>query len=167
MSIRKLSQPDLPDVARIQRECYSQDILESMDSFSAKLTACPDFCFMAVQRELPVGYVVALPWMFGEMLDLDGVEYSVPLQADSVCIHDLAVSPSARRAGAANQLLKAVLDTARERGYKRIFLVAIQGASSYWQRHGFEAVQVDEALRRGLSAYGEDAVYMVRIDEGA
>lgn len=119
-----------------------------------------------LQRELPVGYVIALPWMLGDIPDLDGVEYSVPIHADGLCIHDLAVSPSARRAGTANQLLKAVLATARERGYKRVFLVAIQGASTYWQRHGFKVMQVDEALRRDLSAYGEDAVYMVRIDEG-
>ncbi len=166
MEIRILSQPDLPGISRIQGECYSQDILESLDSFSAKLCAAPEFCFMAVHGEQAVGYAVALPRIFGDIPDLNSVEHSVSSNADSLCIHDLAVSPSARRVGIASQLLKAVLDAARERGYKRIFLVAIQGASSYWQRHGFEALQVDESLKRGLSAYGKGATYMVRTDEG-
>lgn len=165
MKIRKLSQPDLPEVLRIQRECYSQDFLESADSFSAKLSAYPDFCFMAVQGEIVVGYVVALPWVFGEILDLDGVEYSIPPDPDSVCIHDMAVSPNARKAGAAKQLMDAVLDTAKQRAYERLFLVAIQGASSYWKRNGFEVVDVDESLKRDLSMYGEEATYMTRAVE--
>lgn len=153
------------DVSRIQRECYSEDILESVDSFSAKLSADSDFSFMAMQSEMAVGYVVALPWVFGGILDLDGVEYSVPPDADSLCIHDIAVSFKARNVGTARHLLNAVLDAAKSKGYRRLFLIAIQGASSYWERHGFEAVQVNEKLKRRLSAYGEGATYMARVYE--
>jgi len=94
-----MSQSDLPEVSRIQRECYSESILESVDSFSAKLSASPDFCFTAVQGELVVGYVVSFPWVFGEIPDLDGAEYPVPPSADSLCIHDMAVTPTVRKVG--------------------------------------------------------------------
>jgi|SRR5690606_26509302 len=162
MKIQLMSHSDLPEVVRIQRECYNDSILESVDSFSAKLSAAPDFCFIAVQDQQMVGYVVSLPWTFGAIPELDGTEYSVPTNTDSLCIHDLAVSPSARKAGAAKGLLDAALESAKQRGYQSIFLVAVQGASSYWQRHGFEVMQVDEATQRNLSAYGEDAVLMAK-----
>ncbi|MDV6318370.1 GNAT family N-acetyltransferase [Chromohalobacter sp. HP20-39] len=165
MKIRKISQADLMDISRIQRECYSEDLLESIDSYSAKLSANSDFSFIAIQNEMVVGYVVALPWVYGELLDLDGVDYSVPVDADSLCIHDIAVSREARNGGTAKYLLNSVLESAKSRGYKRLFLVAIQGASSYWKRQGFEAVQVNEELKGRLSAYGEDAEYMTRTYE--
>lgn len=165
VKIRRMSLSDLPEISRVQRECYNESILESVDSFSAKLSASPDFCFMAVQGDLVVGYVVSLPWVFGEIPDLDGAEYLVPSNADSLCIHDMAVTPSARKVGAAKQMLNTVLDSAKHRGYKRIFLVAIQGASSYWMRHGFKAVHVGESLKRDLSAYGEEAVCMAKTED--
>ncbi|WP_280564350.1 hypothetical protein [Chromohalobacter sp. 48-RD10] len=62
------------DISRIQRECYSEYLLESVDPFSAKLSANSDFSFIAMQNDMLVGYVVALPWMYGEMLDVDGVD---------------------------------------------------------------------------------------------
>jgi len=162
MKIRGMSQFDLPAVSRIQRECYSESILESVDSFSAKLSASPDFCFVAVQGQLVVGYVVSLPWIFGEIPKLDSAEYSVPPEADSLCIHDMAVTPSAREVGAAKHMLNTVLGTANHMGYKQVFLVAIQGASSYWMRHGFKVVPAGKSLKRELSAYGQEAVYMVK-----
>ncbi len=162
MKVRRMLHADLPDVSRIQQACYSPEILESENSFSAKLSANPDFCFMAVKGGMPTGYVVALPWVFGEVLDLDGDHYTVPSGADSLCIHDMAVSPMARKSGSAQHLLNAVIDTAKHKGYKRIFLVAVQGAASYWKRHGFKIMPADDTLQRELSEYGEGAVYMAK-----
>lgn len=162
MKIRRLSQSDLTEVCRIQRECYHPEILESAASFAAKLSAAPEFCFMAEQDDRALGYAVALPWLFGEIVALDGLEYSSPPQADSLCLHDVAVSPEARKTGTARQLLGAVMEAAAQSGYNRVFLVAIPGASSYWQRHGFEVVPVDEPVMRHLSHYGEGSTYMAR-----
>lgn len=167
MNIRRLSQADLIDISRIQRECYNEDMLESVDSFSAKLSANSDFSFIAMQGETAVGYVVALPWVFGEILELSGSKYSIPPDADSLCIHDLAVSVRARNLGTARCLLNAVFDAAKSKGYRRLFLIAVHGASSYWKNHGFEIVQVNEKIKHRLSAYGEDATYMTRIYEEA
>ncbi|MDX9706976.1 MAG: N-acetyltransferase [Azospira sp.] len=162
MKIRRASLCDLQDIARIQGECYSDRFIESKASFAAKLTAHPDFSFVAFRGELAVGYVFALPWVFGSVPDLNGLAYSIPPDADSLYIHDIAVGQVARRAGLAERLLDSVLEAGREKGFGKAFLVAVQGASSYWQRHGFEAVQPDEALQHGLSAYGEGATCMAK-----
>jgi predicted N-acetyltransferase YhbS len=166
MEIRKISHLDLPEVSRIQQECYKESLLESVDSFSAKLSASPDFCFLAIHGNQVVGYVFSLQCLFGEIPQLNGSEYSVSYNADSLCIHDLAVSPTARNMGVAKHLVNTVLDAATHWKYERIFLVAIQGASSFWKRHGFEIVQdQNETLQRDLSAYGDDAVCMARTME--
>lgn len=166
MQIRKLSRLDLKHVSLIQQACYSGRFIEPAGSFAAKLSAAPDFCFLAVRNEAPVGYVVALPWVSGDIPDLGGLEYAVPERADRVYIHDVAVIPTARQAGVARELLDAVLIAARLAGYRGAFLVAIKGASSYWERHGFQAVQVDGRLKQSLSAYGEGAVYMMKANDG-
>lgn len=166
IQVRKLSPSDLECVARIQQACYSGKFIEPADSFAAKLSVAPHFCFLAVHNKTPVGYVVALPWMFGDIPDLGGLEYAVPEHADGLYIHDIAVAPAARRMGVARQLLNGVLEAARREEYRGVFLVAIKGASSYWIRYGFRAVEVEGGAKRSLSAYGEGAVYMTKVNDG-
>lgn len=162
MKIRQASEFDLQAITRIQNECYSGHFIESADSFAAKLSAHPDFSFMAVHDDIPVAYAFALPWVFGDVQDLNGLEYSIPQNANGLYAHDFAVSPAARGSGVAERLLQSVLEAGKSKGYEQVFLVAVQGASSYWRRHGFEAVQANAALQRRLSTYGEGATYMAR-----
>ena len=162
MKIRPVSQNDLSDIARIQGECYGDHYIESKASFSAKLSAHSDLSFMALQGELAMGYLIAFPWRYGSIPDLNGLEYALPPNADGLYIHDIAVSRQARKLGVAERLLSTLWYTGREKGCKQVFLVAVQGAASYWQRHGFEAVNPDLNLRRSLLAYGDGATYMAR-----
>lgn len=166
LEIRKLSPNDLEHVARIQQACYSGRFLEPAESFAAKLSVAPDFCFLAVHNRTPVGYVVALPWVFGDVPDLGGLEYAVPEHADGLYIHDIAVTPVARGMGVARALFNGVLNAAGREEYRGVFLVAIKGASAYWKRYGFRAVEVEGEAKNSLSAYGEGAVYMMKANNG-
>lgn len=160
IQIKQLTGSELEDITRIQRECYPDDLIESAESFAAKISAHPDFCFMVIQDNVAKAYIIALPWIAGKMLELDSSKYKVPPEADCVYIHDIAVAPAARSFGVSRKLLNAVLDAALEKGYKRVCLVAVEGAEAYWERHGFEVWQADAELRNKLAAYGESATYM-------
>lgn len=162
MHIRPASEHDLPSIIRIQSECYSGPFIESADSFAAKLAARSHFSFMAMQGNQPVAYVVAMPWLCGDVPKLNGLAYDIPQNSDAVYIHDIAVSPVARNSGVARQLLETVLKAAESQGYKQAFLVVIHGAAPYWGRYGFDSVPVDAGLKQRLSAYGDGATYMVR-----
>ena len=162
ITIRPLLPEDLAEVTRIQEECYRDDLIEASDSFAAKISARPGFCFMAEQEGVAQGYVIALPWVSGQTLELDSSDYAVPANADCIYVHDVAVCPPARSLGAAGQLLETVINAAEENGFKRICLVAVQGAASYWHRHGFEVVTLDAAAHQKLARYGDGARYMVR-----
>lgn len=162
MRIRRVSEFDLQAITRIQSECYSGKYIESAESFAAKLAAHSDFSFVATDHDVPVGYGVALPWVMGDIPALNGIEYLVPQDSDSLYVHDIAVIPVARGSGVAGLLLETVLEAGRSRGYRQAFLVAVQGAVSYWKRYGFEAVAINEELQFRLAAYGENATYMVK-----
>jgi predicted N-acetyltransferase YhbS len=162
MKIRRACKSDLTAMVRIQHECYSGHLLESADAFAAKLSADPDLSFIALRREVPVAYVVAIPWVFGDVPALNGDDCAIPAKADGVYVHDLAASPAARNSGVAGNLLRCVTEAGKAKGYRQAFLVAIRGAASYWRRYGFEAVAVGDALQRRLSAYGEGARYMAK-----
>lgn len=153
---------DLDEVCHIQSQCYDESILESSASFAAKLKASAYFSFMAEKDGAALGYIVAVPWVFGEVLKLNGSKFTISPSADSICIHDLSVNPESRSLGVASALIGSVLDAANNKGFNRVFLVAIQGASSYWKRYGFVPVSVGESTQQYLLSYGDDAQYMVR-----
>ena len=162
ITIRPLLPEDLAEVTRIQEECYRDDLIEAADSFAAKISAKPSFCFIAEHEGEAQGYVIALPWISGKTLELDSSDYAVPANADCVYIHDVAVCPPARSFGAAGLLLDAVLNAAERAGFKKTCLVAVQGAASYWERHGFEVSTLEASSHQKLAKYGDGARYMVR-----
>lgn len=162
MNIRTMLSEDLPEVFRIQGECFSADLAESNDSIITKLRESPEFCFVAVKDSEVMGYTLALPMRTGEILPLNDTEYTIPADADSLYLHDMAVSPSARKLGVAPALLKELFEVTKDSGFAKTYLIAVSGASTYWTRHGFEAVVVDDEMQKILSKYGDDAVYMVK-----
>ena len=165
IEIRPLLVADLAQVTRIQEECYRDELIESADSFAAKISARPSFCFIAEQHGVAQAYVVALPWIFGKTLELDSASYVAPANADCIYIHDVAVCPAARSSGVAGLLLDTVLDAAGKSNFNQVCLVAVQGAMLYWQRHGFEIAVLGEEAQQKLIRYGDGARYMVKVLE--
>ena len=56
----------------------------------------------------------------------------------------------------------------QRRGLQRAALVSVQGSQGFWQHHGYAAYTLqDAAQRERLSAYGRDAVYMMRRLDGS
>jgi predicted N-acetyltransferase YhbS len=167
MQIRRLTPVDLSAVMQIQAQSYHAHLHEPPESFAAKLSAGANYCFVAIRDDAVIAYAVAIPSLFGEWLELGDVEQCVPGNADCVYLHDIAVRPDARSSGAASALVEAVLSAAAADGYTRAALVAVSGARSYWERHGFDSASIDDRRRQQLSAYGEGATYMVRIGLGS
>lgn len=77
------------------------------------------------------------------------------------------MSTTTRKLDAARHLLNSVMDAAYARQFARICLVAVQGASSYWSRYGFAAVQASVIAQRKLSMYGDGATLMARLPESS
>lgn len=160
VEVRPMMPNDLHAVLAIQAVCYTQIEPESLASFEAKLAAAPASCYVATAADAVVGYLVALPSHFASPPQLDAQHCVVPAAPDCLYLHDLAVAPAARAAGAGRALVDAFFSHLEMSQLDRASLIAIQNSAPYWQRHGFRAATVNAALRARLHSYGHDVQYM-------
>jgi predicted N-acetyltransferase YhbS len=109
-----------------------------------------------------VGYLIALPWEFSNPPALNARTCELPSSPSCLYLHDLAVTPEARKSGAGRALVEAFLNRLKRSGLARASLVAVQDSAPYWERHGFRPVAPSEPLKAKLSTYGEGVQYMER-----
>ena len=111
-----------------------------------------------------LGYILAHPWSSGRPPPVDSVLAPLPSTgvARILYVHDLSVAGHAKGGGLGLRLLDAALDAARRNGLRSAELVAVPGASGFWQRMGFRPLPMGPELARKVRHYGDDALYMGR-----
>lgn len=135
---------------------------ESRACFANRLALYPSGCFvLATNPAPPLGYVISYPWIARDAPALNAIIEAIPLEAEVIYWHDLALHPIARAGGHARAIVARLATDAQAAGWPAIALVAVNDATAFWQRHGF---QLDDAaeLRQKLASYGPDARYMIR-----
>jgi ribosomal protein S18 acetylase RimI-like enzyme len=162
VDVRMMAEDDIPAVLRIQSICYTEITPESRKSFQAKLDASQSTCFIASLKGDTVGYLVSLPWEFSSPPVLNAETCRLPALSNCLYLHDLAVAPSARSAGAGRALVDAFFIQLGRLNLGRACLIAVQNSGSYWERYGFRAVHLSEQLKAKLSTYGDRVQYMER-----
>jgi GNAT superfamily N-acetyltransferase len=157
--IRPLIADDVAHILELQQLAYAGYYLESAESFTVKIAAGAETCFGAWFDGQLVGYLVAVPLLSDEPLDLNSTQLEpTPMsEAQILYIHDLAVRPERRKTGLGDVLLVHLYDSASRYGIEAYSLVAVQNSSGYWAQRGFE-------IQEGLPAigYGPEAVRMSR-----
>ncbi len=142
----------------LQNEVHPSYLCESMTVLTSKVYVSPSTCFAVQESGDLTGYILALPFPYGEMPPL--AESVEPLETDSpltnLHLHDCAVSPLRRKSGIAAKMIHHLEQVAVYQGYSQISLVAVHGMSSFWARHGWKVTAVPV-----LEEYG-DSVYMVK-----
>ncbi len=108
-----------------------------------------------------VGYVVSHPWPYGAIPMLDSSLGALPRSADCFYIHDIALLPVMRRRGAAQAAVGLLADHAARRGFARMALVAIAGTQGFWEKQGFDVIDLP-SLAAKLASYDPSARYMTR-----
>lgn len=133
---------------------------EQPDVFAARLALYPAGCFMldaadgSPEGSAPLGYLIAHPWHGGAPPALNAVLEALPIPAETICLHDIALLPEARGTGAGASALTLTEALAHAEGLPDITLIAVNGADSYWRHQGFAAVAPD--------AYGPGTYLMKR-----
>lgn len=153
----------MADILRIQASCYPASTIETRTSLRAKLAASRSTCFVAGDNGNTIGYLISLPWESANPPTLDAQSCRLPESPDCLYLHDLAVAPCARHSGAARGLVEAFFARLAALSLTRACLIAVQGSSTYWARHGFHVMPTTPALAVKLAGYGEDVRYMTRI----
>lgn len=161
MAISAISEISWREIFNIQKESYRRELLEEVDVLKTRWQASPETCFVSKGSEKEVlGYVLAYPWSLSrppkvsEKLPVPAIGGS-PV-ADTLYLHDLAVSKDARGLGVGKQLINKILKVAKLQNFRRIMLVAVDGADSFWFNFGFREVERDFSC----PSYGDDAKLM-------
>ncbi|MDR8524910.1 GNAT family N-acetyltransferase [Shewanella fidelis] len=156
MNLRPITHADWPQILDIQLECYPQIEPESLEVLQSKWQASPDSCFVIELDNNIIGYCLAHPWLLDNPPSLEQ-QLSQIEQANTLYLHDIALSAKAQGKGAGKQALANLINFANSNHFANISLVAVQGAHHYWGKQGF----ITKAISKDLSAYPADARYMV------
>lgn len=158
---RAMAERDLDGVVAVARVAFP-DHFEDRACFSERLALYPRGCrVLADGADRVLGYGIAYPWVAGAMPPLNARIRALPEAAELIYLHDLALLPETRGTGAAGEYVAWLVDHARDAGWPRIALVAVNDAAPFWTRHGFAAIDSPD-LRAKLASYGDGARYMVR-----
>lgn len=150
-----------PQIEQIQEVAYRDGLAEDIDILKIKSDVSPETCFVCMNEEEVLGYVLAHPWESDVPpcinQDISERDEVVSMQdASTLYIHDLAINPDARGAGIAQALVENVITHAEDSKIDKISLVAVQGMASFWAKYGFKSVRSDST-----DSYGDDAQFMV------
>lgn len=163
-TIRPMRQTDLPAILEIQELCYTEIAPESAVSLSAKQVASPATCYVTCQDDRAIGYLISLPWRFESPPELNAEISELPIHPDTLYLHDLAVSPKMRGAGAGKALVAKFIALVTESKLKRASLIAVQNSAAFWQQYSFRRVdRISTSIQKKLSSYGENVQYMERL----
>ncbi len=138
------------------------DLPESREVFAERLALYPRGCVVLDGDKGIVGYAVSHPIRRFEPPALGALLRSLPADADQFYIHDMAVAPSRRGAGAAASAMARLLGHAAD--FDTTALISVYGTVGFWSRFGF--VPTSEEMAAKLRPYGVDAIYMVRPNRG-
>lgn len=156
MLIRAIKIGDWPAIATVQQQSYHDIEPEPLAVLQNKWQLSPDSCFVMELHDQVQGYCLAHPWLEGNPPAL----YSMLepcLAANTLYLHDIAVSPEARGHGFATQAFRRLVQFALQQQLPTLSLVAVQGAADYWQMLGFRP----RTIEKSLASYTDDACYML------
>lgn len=135
---------------------------EEQACFAERLALFPDGCFVLAARDEIMGYLIAYPWVPGAIPPLNSLLGCLPVTAEAVYLHDLALHPDARGHGVVRPMIERLAGTLGALGTRQIALVAVNDSVPFWQKMGFAPVRDDPSLTAKLQSYGGDATYMTR-----
>lgn len=166
LQLKVIGTADVPAVLALQAQCYGPEFLESAQAFTAKIDAARHLhcSYLAVDAGEPLAYVVSLPVDDGQLPALDAPSVTPARAPRTLYLHDLAVSPAGRARRLGHKLVQQVVHRAQDMGLTQVALVAVQGSTAYWERHGFAASETEPGspLAEKLASFGSGATLMRR-----
>lgn len=159
--VRLMRPEDLGAVVDIQAQCYPPEMNESHDLMAARLAACPDTAWVAVDAlsDVPGAYLVGYRTLLGKVSPL-GAPFVHHTQPDGLYLHDLAIGQALRGQGVAQVLVAHARAQAAQWALDGLALVSVNDTVRFWRGQGFEVAQVAPEGQAALDTYWGAAVYM-------
>lgn len=159
--IRHLAYDDLTAALALQAASYPAFLCEGAEAFASRLAVPAPYCLAATRGAALVGYLLAHGWASEAPPPVDTV-LAADGPGDVLYVHDLAVSPHERGSGLGRQLIGQAFDLARQDGFRRAELIAVEGAAGFWRSLGFIEGTPSARLAAKVAGYGAEARWMTR-----
>lgn len=145
MSIRQTRESDLVAIAKLEA-IVEKENRASFETICLRYRTDPNYWFVDVRTSYPVGYIEAFRWNIDFFETFDQVKDFPSLikpNANNMYVCMLGVHPDFRREKIATNLIKSVLESAKESGCKKVQLIAGSGAHlvPMYESHGFKVVK--------------------------
>lgn len=157
MEIRTISEQDWPAILNVQSDVYIEVPPEELEVLQCKQKRSPESCFVCDVKGEIKAYLIAHSWNQDSAPKLHKLLAS-GTEGDRLYLHDMAVSAQAGGMGLGRRLVESLLRQAKEKGYRDVRLVAVQGSTGFWEKMGFSALPNMPVC----SSYGDHALMMVR-----
>ena len=155
---RAMTPDDISEVVVVAAAAHPR-FYEKPAVFLERLHLFPRGAWLLERDERAMGYALSHPWGDEELPSLNSLLGSLPEKATTYYVHDLALLPAVRRTPAAAELLGLLTTLAYSLGYPSMTLVAVNGSSRFWEKHGFGIVKRPDVAAK-LSTYDASAVMM-------
>ncbi len=153
---------DIEAVCAIQQAAYVPGMVEAQDILRGRLANCADTCWIAEDGYGLCAYLFAYRSRRGSVSPL-GYAYAHAPDADSLYLHDLAVSQRVGGQGVGALLVRHALQQALAYGLRHSSLVSVQESLVFWSRFGYQAQQdCSVEQQASLDSYAGRAWYMVK-----
>ena len=151
---------DAETISAIERRVHTL-APERIEVFREKIALFGAGCRILMKGAGAVGYGLAHPWRCDDVPPLDRLMGAIPPDAACLFLHDVAILPEARAAGASRAFVDHAARVAAREGLSALALVSVYGTDRLWRRHGF-IPRPSAATGAQLVPYGETALYMVQ-----
>ena len=169
--LRPAHHADVPEILRIQAQCYTEIEPETADAYLNKLEQAPDCAFVIEDASCKqvLAYLFALPIQIEAPPELDAQDFVCPATANCLYLHDLAIAPNARGLGLSRPLMQAFFAAAQARRLPWASLIAIQDSQAFWQAYGFASSELSlrADLQNKLRSYGAASYLLQKLSVSA
>lgn len=140
---------DLAAVAAISDAVHGAAFTEAPEVYAERLALYPAGCHVFERDGAVEGYLIGHPWHRDRPPALNRPLGTIPGDADTYCLHDLALLPSTRGVGAGKAALALAMRQAVSAGFGDVTLMAVNGADGFWAAQGFVPVGGERASPYG------------------
>ena len=155
---RPATSADLADIVAIAADAHP-DLPERAAVLDEKRALFPHGCFCLDDNGCVTGYALSHPWRLYDVPPLDCFLGALPIDADCLYLHDVALNAAARGQGAARSLIRKLDGVALAFGLPALALTSVKDTRQLWETLGFAPVS-DKRLT--TDSYGGSAIYMLR-----
>ena len=161
-SWRQMCGKDIEGVIAVAEQAFPNHP-EDAAVFKERLELFPAGCFVLADPSGGIlGYCISYPWELGSIPALNSSLGTIPKNAATLFLHDLALHRAARGLGHTKEILNQLDENVAQQDKGTIALVSVNSSVPFWESNGF-VVQENSELAEKLASYGEDARYMVKM----